>query len=207
MLALIDSQPNLVGKITQVPEGSLMPDTYYFYKNDTKQSIILRANKAMTIYLDNLWQNKSPTLIYKNKKEALILASMVEKESALRSEKNMIASVFINRLRLGMKLQSDPTVAYGLGKANADRLKKSELHKITPYNTYTKYGLPINPISNPSKSSLNAVFFPAKSNYLYFVADGSGGHKFATNLKDHNINVQLWRKVEQNIRKKEKLAS
>ncbi len=202
-LEIIEKTPNLSGNIYPVEEGSMMPDTYYFIKNDTKESIIARSKTAMEQYLDKLWQTRSSNLPYKNKKEALIMASMVEKETGTPSERELIAGLFVNRLKIGMKLQSDPTVAYGLGKENADKLTKNDLKTPHPYNTYTKYGLPVGPIANPSRESLYAVFFPSKTPYLYFVANGKGGHVFTTNLKDHNKEVTKWRKIEQEIRKKD----
>lgn len=205
-LETIKNENNLTGNVYVVEEGRMMPDTYYFTKDDTKESIITRSVNAMEVYLNDLWINKSPDLPYKNKHEALILASMVEKETGVASERNLIAGLFVNRLKMGMKLQSDPTVAYGLGKENADRLKKSDLTKVTPYNTYTKYGLPDGAIANPSREALYAVFHPAKTDYLYFVADGKGGHIFTTNLKDHNTEVAKWRKIEKGRREQENSA-
>jgi len=199
-LQLIASNPNLVGDIFMVKEGSMMPDTYYFSRGDTRASLINRATDSMQKYLDDLWETRNPDLPFKNKQQALTLASMVEKETGIASEREMIAGLFINRLRAGYKLQSDPTVAYGLGKLSADGLTKKDLTTVHPYNTYTMYGLPAGPIANPSRESLRAVFFPAKTGYLYFVADGKGGHIFTTNLIDHNKEVAKWREIEKGIR-------
>jgi UPF0755 protein len=204
-LLIIKNEPNLKGEITISPkEGTLMPDTYYFTKKDTKNSIIIRMQNSMSNYLDMLWEKRDPKLPYKNKQEALILASLVEKESAHPDEREIIAAVFLNRLRIGMKLQTDPTVAYGLGKDSANKLTKSDLQANHPHNTYVYYGLPPTPIANPSKRALRAVFYPAQTKYLYFVADGKGGHIFANTLKEHNMNVIRWREIEKEIRKKER---
>lgn len=205
-LAIINNDPNLTGKIYPVKEGTMMPDTYHFIKGDTKESIIKRSTDAMQQYLDSLWESRDKSLPYNSKHEALVMASMVEKETGIPSERDLIAGLFVNRLKVGMKMQSDPTVAYGLGKESADRLTKSDLTTPHPYNTYTMYGLPVGPIANPSRESLRAVFFPAKTKYLYFVADGKGGHVFTTNLIDHNKEVAKWREIEREIRRKEKLS-
>ncbi|MDR2007903.1 MAG: endolytic transglycosylase MltG, partial [Alphaproteobacteria bacterium] len=206
-LQLIASNPNLTGDIFKVEEGTMMPDTYYFSRGSTRAELITRATEAMDKYLADLWENRNTDLPFKNKKEALVLASMVEKETGVARERDLIAGLFINRLRYGYKLQSDPTVAYGLGKASADKLTKKDLTTVHPYNTYTMYGLPIAPIANPSRESLRAVFFPADTKYLYFVADGSGGHIFTINLKDHNIEVAKWREIERGIRQRESKAN
>jgi UPF0755 protein len=204
----INKNPNLEGIITiKIPEGSLMPDTYVFSKGYSRNDLIKSMQKDMKEYLDKLWENRNKKLPYKTKEEALTLASIVEKETSFKDERALIAGVFLNRLRLGIKLQTDPTVAYGLGKLNADKLTKADLQSNTPYNTYIIKALPPTPIANPSRKSLQAVFNPQQSSYLYFVADGNGGHAFATNLKDHNANVEKWRVVEKGIRKAQKEAS
>ncbi len=182
-------------------EGSLMPDTYYFPKYTTRDFIIAKMQNTMSLYLDELWNGRDKSLPYINKEQALIMASLVEEESSYNDERALIAGLFLNRLRIGMKLQTDPTVAYGLGKDNADKLTKDDLKSKTPYNTYIHYGLPPTPISNPSRASLKAVFNPSKTKYLYFVADGNGGHVFATNLVDHNANVSKWRAIEKSRKK------
>ncbi|MDR0484598.1 MAG: endolytic transglycosylase MltG [Alphaproteobacteria bacterium] len=203
-LKLIADNPNLTGEIITVKEGTMMPDTYYFTKGSTRASLINRATDSMDKYLNELWRNRNPNLPFKNKHEALTLAAMVEKETGIASERELIAGLFINRLKMGYKLQSDPTVAYGLGKESAKGLTKTDLTTVHPYNTYTMYGLPKGPIANPSRESLRAVFFPDKTPYLYFVADGKGGHVFTTNLIDHNKEVAKWREIEKNILQKEK---
>ncbi|KAL0263799.1 UNVERIFIED_CONTAM: hypothetical protein PYX00_011098 [Menopon gallinae] len=173
-----------------------MPNTYYFHKGETRCSIIDRMRKGMLDYVNTLWKNRNPSLPFRSKEEAIILASIVEKETALPSERALIAGVFINRLKLNMRLQSDPTVAYGLNRANAKGLTKGDLKTDTPYNTYTKKGLPIGAIANPGKASLYAVFHPEVTNYLYFVADGTGAHKFSSSLDEHNKFVANWRKIQ-----------
>ncbi len=200
-LDLLNAENNLLGEISiDVKEGELMPDTYFFKKNDSKDSIILRMKKSMEDYLLKQWQNRDKSLPYKNMQQALILASLVEKETTLAKERSIIASVFLNRLRIGMPLQTDPSIAYALGRENADKLTKADLKFKSPYNTYLNYGLTPTPIANPSRGCIDAVFNPASTKYLYFVADGKGGHIFAENLVEHNKNVAKWRKIEKNIR-------
>ena len=195
--ALLASNSYLSGGLPKgVKEGSLMPDTYYFYKGEAKASIINRMHKSMLDYVDNLWKNRDPSLPYNSKEDAITLASIVEKETAVPKERTLIAGVFLNRLKLNMRLQSDPTVAYGLNIPNAKGLTKKQLQTKTPYNTYRIKGLPIGPIANPGRAALYAVFYPEKTKYLYFVADGTGAHKFSTTLQDHNENVANWRKIE-----------
>lgn len=190
----LNNNTKLQGKITtKVKEGHLMPDTYYFSKDFNRNELLQIMQKSMQQYLDILWEHKNASLPYKNKEEALIMASLVEKESSYKDERRVIAGVFLNRLKIGMRLQTDPTVAYGLGKINAKNLTRADLAKKTPYNTYLIKGLPPTAIALPSKKSLDAVFSPQKTNYLYFVANGTGGHSFATNYKDHLKNVAKWR--------------
>ena len=197
VVSALNNNKILTNTISILPkEGSLMPDTYYFPKYTTRDSIIAKMQTTMSLYLDDLWNKRDKSLPYINKEQALIMASLVEEESSYNDERELIAGLFLNRLRIGMKLQTDPTVAYGLGKDNADKLTKNDLKSNTLYNTYIHYGLPPTPISNPSRASLKAVFNPSSTKYLYFVADGKGGHVFATNLVDHNANVSKWRAIE-----------
>jgi UPF0755 protein len=161
---------------------------------------------AMTETLDELWRERSPdSAPLKSPEEALILASIVERETGLAEERPRVAAVFLNRLRRGMRLQSDPTVVYGLsnGAGTIGRpLRRSDLANTHAYNTYVHAGLPPGPIANPGRDSLAAVLQPAQSKDLYFVADGTGGHAFARTLEEHNRNVARWRRIERQLRKK-----
>ncbi len=181
-------------------EGSLLPNTYFYERGDTGNQLIQRMQRALQEVLDRYWKARASDLPVNSKEEALILASIVEKETALATERPLVASVFINRLKRGMRLQSDPTIIYGItGGTDLGRpIKLSEISALTPYNTYKIKGLPPTPIANPGEASIKAVLQPAESNYLYFVADGTGGHAFAETLKAHNQNVSAWRKLEQN---------
>lgn len=179
-------------------EGSVLPETYYFSYGDTRAELIKRMVRAMDNNLNRLWQKRAPGLPFKEPIEALILASIVEKETGLKAERARIAGVFINRLKKGMRLQSDPTVLYGISMGDGPLgrpLKRADLKKKTPYNTYTIDGLPPGPICNPSLAAIRAVLNPQQTDELYFVADGKGGHVFATNLKEHNRNAAKWRKI------------
>lgn len=195
---------------TDPEEGVFLPETYYFSLGDSRDSVLKRMSTAMNQTLDALWQTRAPGLPIKSKREALILASIVEKETSIDNERKMIAGVFINRLRKGMRLQTDPTVIYGItgGKAPLGRpLRRSELKKATPYNTYVIVGLPPGPIANPGRRSIAAALDPAKTDYFYFVADGTGGHAFARTGKEHERNVAKWRRVQRQQKKKAKEAA
>ncbi len=189
----------LTGIVKSYPgEGTLLPETYHFSYGDKRRDIVRRMTAAMRDLLANLWKNRAQGLPLKSPEEALILASIVEKETALAVERPRIAAVFINRLNKGMRLQSDPTVVYGLTAGNRPlgrALLKADLKTPTPFNTYLIGGLPPAPISNPGAASLEAVLRPAESKDLYFVADGSGGHVFSATLKEHNKNAAKWRKL------------
>jgi UPF0755 protein len=193
----IDCDPILHGDInSNIPEGSLLPDTYFFSYGDKKQAILSRMKKKMQLTLNELWEKKAPNLPYKNKEEALILASIVEKEAANYAEKKKIAAVFINRLNKGMKLQADPTTIYAIteGKYNLQReLTKRDLQIKSDYNTYFVKGLPPTPISNPGKASIEAVLNPAVSKDIFFVLDRDGVHRFSDNLATHNQHVYNYR--------------
>jgi len=167
-------------------EGMFFPDTYYFSSGMSDLSILKRAYQNMQNHLTRLWNERDPGIPYKNSYEALIMASIVEKETAKASERSMIAAVFINRLRLGMRLQTDPTVIYGLGENFDGNLHKQDLIADTAYNTYTRTGMPPTPIALPGLEAIHAALHPAKSSALYFVAKGEGAHQFSSSLEEHN---------------------
>jgi UPF0755 protein len=181
------------------PEGLFFPDTYYFSSNTSDLDILKRAYQAMQQKLDQAWQTRSHGLPYTSPYEALIMASIVEKETGRADERPRIASVFLNRLKIGMRLQTDPTVIYGLGEAFDGNLRKQDLLSDTRYNTYTRAGLPPTPIANPGMGAIEAALNPEATNYLYFVGKGDGGHVFSKTLAEHNRAVakyQLGKKVE-----------
>ena len=194
------AREELSGEIAGVPpEGSLAPAGYDFQKGDTRESLLIRMSNEQKRILADAWENRAPDLPVKTPEELLILASIIEKETGLVEERAEVAAVFVNRLNKGMKLQTDPTVIYGitLGKGPLGRgLRASELATATPYNTYAIPGLPPTPIANPGRKAIEAAANPVESEYLFFVADGTGGHAFATTLEEHNANVVLWRRLE-----------
>ncbi|WP_262691739.1 endolytic transglycosylase MltG [Kordiimonas aestuarii] len=183
-------------------EGTLLPDTYFYERGDQATSILKRMTGKQAELIAKLWDNRAPGLPFDTIDEALTLASIVEKETAVAEERAMVAAVFVNRLRKGMRLQSDPTVIYGItgGIALGRPISRADLNATTPYNTYRVAGLPPTPIANPGRQSIAAVLNPADVPYLYFVADGTGGHAFATSLEDHNRNVARWRQFERKSR-------
>ena len=195
---LIENEANLSGEITaKMPEGSLLPETYTFSKGDSRDGIVRQAQKALEKVLDEVWadnQNKQVA----DKKELLILASIIEKETGVPEERNDVSAVFTNRLQKGMMLQTDPTVIYALTKGEQDfgrALLKKDLDYDSPYNTYRNYGLPPTPICNAGREAISAAAHPNNVNYLYFVASGKGGHLFASTLSAHNENVVLYRQA------------
>jgi UPF0755 protein len=181
-------------------EGSLRPDTYKFSRGSKRADIIQQMRVAQQKMVDQIWERRDPDLPIKTKEEFVVLASIVEKETGKEDERAHVASVFINRLQRGMRLQSDPTIVYGIfggeGKPSDRPIFKSDLAKQTPYNTYQIKGLPPTPISNPGRAALEAVANPWRTKDLYFVADGTGGHVFAATLEEHNANVRRWRRME-----------
>ena len=189
----------LKGDITiTVQDGELLPDTYNYSAGDSKDSIVLRMKDAMTSTIDELWENRQANLPIKNKKQAIILASIIERETAIASERGKVSSVFINRLNKRMRLQTDPTVIYALSKGYGEinrKLYTKDLQINSPYNTYKNYGLPIGAISNPGRESIKAALNPEDTDYLYFVASGDGGHSFSKTLVEHNRNVSKWRNL------------
>ncbi|WP_425287383.1 endolytic transglycosylase MltG [Paramesorhizobium deserti] len=193
---------------TLPPEGSMFADTLRFTRGTMRQEIVTKLQAEQKKLVDEVWAKRNPDLPLKNVNEFVTLASIVEKETGVASERPHVASVFVNRLRKGMRLQSDPTIIYGLfgGKGKpADRpIYRSDIDKPTPYNTYIINGLPPTPVANPGRAALEAVANPLQTDDLYFVADGTGGHVFAATLKEHNDNVRRWRSIEQ--QKKEEAA-
>jgi len=182
-----------------ITEGSLLPETYDYIYGNKYDEVISRMQQDMQMVLDHAWENRAPNLPLKDKNEALILASIIEKETGITGERDKVASVFINRLNIGMKLQTDPTVIYAItkGKYVLKRpIYKSDLAKKDPYNTYYIKGLPPTPICNPGIASIKAALNPADTDYLYFVANGKGGHNFSKTLREHNANVKKWREIE-----------
>lgn len=175
------------------PEGWFYPDTYAYTAGTSDSTLLQRAHQRMKKTVDEVWKGREEGLPYKTPDELLTMASIIEKETAINEERTQVASVFINRLRLGMRLQTDPTVIYGMGDDYKGVITRKALDTATPYNTYVISGLPPTPIAMPGKASLDAAAHPAKTSYLYFVADGKGGHSFTTNLADHNRAVRVYR--------------
>lgn len=199
-LLVVQDAEGLRGEITDIPdEGWLLPETYHYSWGDTRNALIGRMADDMGEALSRLWRERPKDHFLKTPKEVLILASIVEKETSVAEERAKIAGVFFNRLRKGMRLQSDPTVVYALtnGSGALGRaLTRDDLKIQSPYNTYRIKGLPPAPIANPGLAALEAVIRPETTDALYFVADGSGGHVFAKTLKEHNRNVRKWRKIK-----------
>lgn len=201
-IALLKENPFLSGDITDMPkEGTLLPDTYNFIRGDTRDHLIKRMQDASRKFIDEIWAKREPGFMLLTPAQLVTLASIVEKETGVPEERARIAGLFFNRLRIGMPLQSDPTVVYALtdhlGHMEGKRLYSKNLQIDSPYNSYKHVGLPPGPIANPGRDSLNAVLHPEKNDYLFFVADGTGGHVFAKDLKTHEENVQKWRKIRQ----------
>ena len=184
----------LTGALPPIEEGSVLPDSYGYQRGDTRAALVKRMQTAMTRTLDQLWPQRSTDCPVASKEQAVILASIVEKETGKASERPIVAGVYCNRLKIGMPLQADPTVIYPVtrGKPLGRRILKSELHSDNGYNTYRHSGLPDGPIANPGKASIEAVLHPAQTRALYFVADGTGGHAFAETLAEQNANVAKW---------------
>lgn len=200
ILALLRVEETLTGDLPAfAAEGSLLPETYHYIRGDTRRSVLGRMQKAMTETLASLWQTRRSGLPLSTPEDAVILASIVEKETGIAEERPRVAAVFINRLIEGMKLQSDPTVIYGLWINTGQKpelLLKKHLKTTTPYNTYLIQALPPGPIANPGKASLHAVLNAPQTDEYYFVADGTGGHRFAHTLEEHNANVRYWRQMQ-----------
>jgi UPF0755 protein len=207
----VRGEPDLDGEITDIPqEGSLLPDTYRFSKGMARQELLERMQVEMQRYLAQAWANRQADLPLKSPQEAIIFASIVEKETGRPDERSRVAGVFMNRLRTGMRLQSDPTVIYGIagGQGGLGRpITRADLHQQTAHNTYQIKGLPPTPICNPGRSAIDAALKPAETKELFFVADGSGGHAFSTTLIQHNAAVSNWRKVERGRRARQAAAA
>lgn len=204
ILALIGNAEALAGGVDRPPdEGELMPDTYHYVYGETREALVARMRKAMRETLDTLWAQRKPETLLLNPRQALILASIVEGETGVADERARVAGVFHNRLRRGMKLQSDVTVAYGVAKREGRPgnilnrpLSREDLATPDPYNTYTNEGLPPGPINNPGRDAIAAAIDPAPTDALYFVADGKGGHTFSRTLDEHNRAVSRLRQIE-----------
>lgn len=193
---ILQNNEFLTGEIPDFGEGEILPETYTFMKGETRENIVNQAKKALDDTIKEIWAQRAENLPLKTPQELLILASIVEKETGLPDERNMVASVFVNRLKIGMRLQTDPTVIYAItqGKSELGRpLYKKDLSFDSPYNTYLYEGLPPTPICVPGKEAIYAAAHPLNTDYLYFVASGNGGHNFAKSLSEHNKNVQIWR--------------
>ncbi|WP_068077792.1 endolytic transglycosylase MltG [Novosphingobium lentum] len=188
------AQPLLSGPIPMPAEGSILPNSYDFERGESRAAVLGRMQAAMKKTLADLWKKRGPDTVAKTPEEALVLASIVEKETGKPSERPMVAGLYSNRLRKGMLLQADPTIIYPItqGKPLGRRIRQSEIAAVNDYNTYSMVGLPKGPITNPGKESIAAVLHPAKTEALYMVADGSGGHAFAATLEEHNANVAKW---------------
>jgi UPF0755 protein len=202
ILELLRKTDALSGNVTvDVKEGDLLPETYFYSRDDTRDSVLLRMKEAMEKTLDEAWRKRAAGLPYANRREALIMASIIEKETAVSTERTRVAAVYVNRLKIKMRLESDPTTIYGVtnGKGMQGReLTRADLQSSSPYNTYVVTGLPPGPICNPGRASILAAVAPApRERALFFVADGQGGHAFANNVYEHNRNVARWREIQQ----------
>lgn len=199
ILQLFQATPTIeMAGLTTAPEGIFAPDTYHYLRGTTAKDLLARMQSNQSIFLQELWDNRPADFPFQSMDEVLTLASLIEKETSLPEERSIIAAVFLHRLEKGMRLQTDPTVIYGItyGLPLERGLTRAELRAETAYNTYKIKGLPPTPIANPGKASIRAVFEPAAVDYLYFVADGTGGHHFAVSYEDHQKNVRKWRQIE-----------
>ncbi len=194
-MKIIDSNNYLSGKLLELPEeGSIFPDTYFFQRGDDKNKIILRMQKKMNKEINIIWKNKKNSL--NSKLDLIKLASLIESEAIKNNEKYIISSVFHNRIKIGMKLQSDPTILYAKNlknKIKSRKIFKKDLLLDSPWNTYTRKGLPLTPICNPGKRAIDAAMNPRSTSFIYFVSNGEGGHRFSTNYKQHLKNIKLWK--------------
>lgn len=208
IVKLLNAREDLAGEVETIPpEGSLLPDTYHFVSGETRLEKITQMQQAMKKAIDELWETRAEDLPIKTKTEAIILASIVEKETGVAAERERVAGVFVNRLRKGMPLQTDPTVIYALTNGKIQdagkgplgrRLLRKDLEVDSPYNTYKNAGLPPGPIANPGFAAIKATLNPEQHDYIYFVADGTGGHVFSKTLAEHNKNAAKWRQIRKN---------
>lgn len=203
---ILMAEPALTGSAPVPPEGSILPETYEVQSGEDRAAVLNRMTAARDKLLNQLWPKRKPGLPFTTPDQAMTLASIVEKETAVPAERPRIAAVFVNRLAKGMRLESDPTIIYGLtkGRPLGRGLRASEVKTPTPYNTYLITGLPPTPIANPGRAAIAAVLDPPQSDELYFVADGSGGHVFASTFEEHLVNVAAWRAIEKNAGQVEK---
>jgi UPF0755 protein len=214
IMNMVNKLEDLEGNVANIPpEGSLLPETYDYRLKENKQDVVNRMQESMTKTIEELWPTRAQNLPFTTKEEAIVLASIVEKETGVAHERKRVAGVFINRLRKNIALQTDPTVIYGItgGKPKTDgkgplgrRLLKKDLEFVSPYNTYLHPGLPPGPIANPGRASIEAVLNPEEHKFIYFVADGSGGHIFSETLTQHEKNVSEWRIIRREQEKKSK---
>jgi UPF0755 protein len=188
------AQPLLTGPIPVPAEGSVLPDTYDFERGEARTAVLARMQTAMAKYLAEAWSKRGKDIAVTTPQEAVTLASIVEKETGIASERKMVAGLYSNRVKAGMPLQADPTIIYPItkGKPLGRRILQSEIAAVNGYNTYTMAGLPDGPITNPGRASIDAVLHPAQTEALYMVANGKGGHVFASTLAEHNANVRKW---------------
>jgi UPF0755 protein len=191
--------PFLTGAVAVPEEGSVLPNSYAYRRGETRAAVLARMQQAMRDELARLWARRGPNAVVTTPQEAVILASIVEKETGKPSERRMVAGVYSNRLRQGMNLDADPTIIYPItqGRPLGRPIRRSEIDAVNGYNTYTRVGLPVGPIANPGRESIAAVLNPAQTQALYFVADGTGGHVFANTLEEHNRNHQRWRRIRE----------
>ncbi|MFY9287631.1 MAG: endolytic transglycosylase MltG [Alphaproteobacteria bacterium] len=191
--------PQFTGEVAIPPDGSLLPETYQYTYGDSRSSIVARMQKSMQDLLATLWTQRDPSLPIKTPEEAVVMASIIEKETGIGTERARIAGVFYNRLRKNMRLQSDPTVIYAITQSKGPMTRdliRDDLTFASPYNTYASDGLPPQPICNPGKAALQAALHPEQNDFIYFVADGTGGHAFARDLAEHNQNVIRWNQIK-----------
>ncbi len=200
VVELLKAREELTGEVAEVPpEGTLAPAGYDFQRGDDRQAMLDRMRRTQEEILAAAWAGRDPDLPIRSPEELLVLASIVEKETGVAEERGRVAGVFVNRLNRGMRLQTDPTVIYGITKGEGvlgRGLRASELAAATPWNTYVIEGLPPTPIANPGRAAIEAAANPEATEDLYFVADGTGGHAFAQTLEEHNANVVIWRRLE-----------